>query len=118
MEDGRLQHRPDRSPPRLCGPHRRAQTAHDSEPLGQGDQAVSETPLTGSESLPPESAQHVDKICDRVEAAWKEGLRPESEDYLKETAGPLRAVLLHELVALELAYRRSRDEQPTEEEYR
>jgi WD40 repeat protein/predicted Ser/Thr protein kinase len=60
----------------------------------------------------------VDKICDRVEAAWKEGLRPEIEDYLKETAGPLRAVLLHELVALELAYRRSRDEQPTEEEYR
>ena len=69
-------------------------------------------------SLSPLMIHRMDEVCDRFEAAWKAGLRPRIEDYLEETAGPERSVLWHDLLVLELVYRRRQGERPTPEEYR
>ena len=56
-------------------------------------------------------AVHLDKICDRFEAALKAagggGPRPRIEDYLADVPAAEHAALLPELIALEVAYRRS-----------
>src|SRR5262249_8822380 len=62
-------------------------------------------------------AQQIDQVCDRFETAWKAGPRPRIEDYLTHTPEPGQALLLRELVALEIAYRRRSGEQPRAEEY-
>ena len=79
---------------------------------------MSATLPTIDASLSPSMINGMDDACDRFEAAWKAGLRPQIEDYLEETAGPERSVLWHELLVLELVYRRRQGEQPTPEEYR
>jgi tRNA A-37 threonylcarbamoyl transferase component Bud32/thiol-disulfide isomerase/thioredoxin len=76
---------------------------------------VSTTPL------PPLTPQ-LDEVCDRFEAAWKRADSsgappPRAEDYLGAASGPARLALLHELVALEVAYRRRRGEEPRAEEF-
>ena len=58
-----------------------------------------------------------ERICDRFEVAWQSNLRPSIEDYLTETDVPDRPRLLRELLAVDLAYRRSTGERPTREEY-
>jgi serine/threonine-protein kinase len=67
------------------------------------------------QSLPPEQARRVDHACDRFEADWKR--RPCIEDYLRDVAEPERSVLLHDLILLDMEYRRRRGECPTAEEY-
>jgi serine/threonine-protein kinase len=62
-------------------------------------------------------AQQIDQVCDHFEAAWKAGQRPRIEDYLADTPEPGQALLLCELVALEIAYRRRLGEEPRPEEY-
>jgi eukaryotic-like serine/threonine-protein kinase len=57
-------------------------------------------------------------VCDRYEAEWKAGRRPRIEDYLDEVPEPGRPALWHELLVLELVYRRLRGERPGPEEYR
>src|SRR5215510_6287341 len=57
----------------------------------------------------------------RFEAAWRSGAGgtlPRIEDHLGGLAGTDRLALLRELVALEVACRRKRGEQPRAEEYR
>jgi tRNA A-37 threonylcarbamoyl transferase component Bud32 len=65
---------------------------------------------------------HLDKIRARVEAAWRGaspgGTLPRIEDQLADLSEPDRQTLLPELVALEVAYRRQRGEQPSAKEYR
>ena len=68
-------------------------------------------------SLSPSMINSMDDACDRFEAAWKAGLRPRIEDYLGETVGPERSALWHDLLVLELVYRRRQGERPTPEEY-
>src|SRR5262249_50677356 len=51
------------------------------------------------------------------EGAWKAGQRPQIEDYLADTPEPERSLLLRELLALELAYRRQYGETLTPEAY-
>jgi hypothetical protein len=63
-------------------------------------------------------AQQIDQVCDRFETAWKAGPRPRIEDYLTHTPEPGQALLLRELVALEIAYRRRSGEQPRGEQAR
>jgi formylglycine-generating enzyme required for sulfatase activity len=67
--------------------------------------------------LPPE----LDSVCDRFEAAWEQagerGPAPEIEPFLGESTGGGRVALLHELVALDVAYRRRRGVVPALEEY-
>jgi hypothetical protein len=70
------------------------------------------------ETLPPDQGRLVDQICDRFENAWKTGGRPRIEEFLHETPLPLRSVVLHELLALEVEYRRRQGETPAPEEYR
>ncbi len=78
---------------------------------------MSATLPTIDASVSPLTINRMDEVCDRFEAAWKVGLRPRIEDYLEETAGPEQSTLWHELLVLELVYRRRQGEQPTLEEY-
>ena len=79
---------------------------------------MSTTLPTTDASLSPSVINRIDDACDRFEAAWQTGLRPRIEDYLEETADPERSALWHDLLVLELVYRRRQGERPTPEEYR
>jgi serine/threonine protein kinase len=83
-----------------------------------GEAARSDTPAQSTEALPPALARRVDQVCDRFRAAWQAGRQPAVEPFLKGFAGAERALLLRELLALEVAYRRQQGEQPAHEEYR
>jgi tRNA A-37 threonylcarbamoyl transferase component Bud32 len=73
--------------------------------------------LTAPLPLPP----HLDQVCDRFEDAWRAvaggAARPRLQEFLGAAAGPEQAVLLRELVALEVYYRRRLGEQPRVEDY-
>jgi formylglycine-generating enzyme required for sulfatase activity len=56
------------------------------------------------ESLPAELVLFVDQACDRFEKCLRQGQRPAIEQYLNNAREPARALLLHELVALELVW--------------
>ena len=73
---------------------------------------------TGDGSLSPSMITRIDEACDRFEEAWKAGLRPRIEEYLEVTPEPERSLLWHELLVLEIAYRRRQGERPTPEEDR
>ena len=60
----------------------------------------------------------VDEACDRFEAAWRTGDRPRIEDFLGETTGSDRRVLLRHLLAVELDHRNGLGESPEPSEYR
>jgi formylglycine-generating enzyme required for sulfatase activity len=79
---------------------------------------MSNPPASDNGSLPLEVEEQVDKICDRFEEAWKQGQRPQIEDYLDDLAELGRSALLHHLVKLDIYYRRRAGENPTVEEYR
>jgi tRNA A-37 threonylcarbamoyl transferase component Bud32 len=55
-------------------------------------------------------SDQVDEVCDRYEAAWQAALRgdapPRIDDYLQEVSEAERGRLLHELILLDLHYRR------------
>ena len=74
--------------------------------------------VSGLTGLSATVLEHVDKICDRFDRAWKTGLRPRIEEYLGDETEPARSVLLHELLAAELQWRRHLGERPEREEYR
>jgi hypothetical protein len=59
----------------------------------------------------------VDRAGDRFEDAREAGQRPSIETFLTEAPEPERSVLLHELLVLELGYRRRSGEKPTPAEY-
>jgi serine/threonine-protein kinase len=61
--------------------------------------------------------QHLDRLCDRFEAAWAAGQRPKLEDFLAEAAEADQTALLRELLLVELYYRRRAGEQPTPQDY-
>jgi WD40 repeat protein len=79
---------------------------------------MNDIPRSDNGSLPLEVEEQVDKVCDRFEAAWKQGQRPRIEEYLDNLAEPGRSALLHHLVKLDIHYRRRRGEDPTAEDYR
>src|SRR5262249_51834235 len=62
--------------------------------------------------------RRIDEACLRFEVAWKEGQRPRIEEYLEEFPPAVHAVLLRELLGLELAYRRRNGETVLVEPYR
>ncbi|HKB34859.1 MAG TPA: hypothetical protein VKD72_00300, partial [Gemmataceae bacterium] len=68
------------------------------------------------------SPSPLDEVRARFEMAWQaatpSGTLPRIEDQLGGLADADRRALLHELVALEIGYRRQRGEQPRAEEYR
>jgi serine/threonine-protein kinase len=70
-----------------------------------------------SDTAPADDALRIDQICDRFEAEWRAGRRPELSTYLGEIAPAQRAALLNELLAVEVEYRLRRGERPTLAEY-
>src|SRR5262245_15314457 len=89
-----------------------------SRPSGGGDGVVSQSTPETIVPLP----SHLDEVRARLEAAWRgaspSGTLPRIEDQLGGLSEADRQVLLPELVALEVASRRQRGEQPRAEEYR
>jgi serine/threonine protein kinase len=69
----------------------------------------------------PTQQARIDAICDRFEAAWRaaasSGERPRIEDYVGDPAASEYAILLCELAALDIAYRRLAGENPSVDEY-
>ncbi len=63
--------------------------------------------------LSPLEQRQVNTICDRFEEAQQQGRAPRLEEFLADTVGPVRAVLLRELLMLEREYagRRENDEE-------
>jgi serine/threonine-protein kinase len=78
---------------------------------------MSDTSRLTADSRPLSLEQYLDALCRRFEGAWQAGQRPQIEPYLSEAPPQAQAVLLRELVALELAHRRQAGESPTPEEY-
>src|SRR5215470_5627182 len=76
----------------------------------------SKTPLDDA-PWPPSLALRVERVCNRFEAACKAGQRPRIEHYLGQTPEPERPVLLRELLAVEVEYRRRSGEGITPDEY-
>ena len=62
--------------------------------------------LTLDEEMAVADLQRIDDACDRFEAAWRRGDRPDLESFLTDHSGPCRTSLLRELLALELDLRR------------
>jgi serine/threonine-protein kinase len=62
--------------------------------------------------VPAGLVDDLEAICDRFEEAWKDGRLPRIEDALRDVPAPGRAALLHDLLVLELAYRRRAGECP------
>ena len=61
--------------------------------------------------------RRLDKTCDGFEAAWRAGQRPRLEDFLAEVDGPARVVLLRDLIAVDVDYRRLAGEMPQPDDY-
>ena len=61
--------------------------------------------------------EQIDQACNRFEEALRTGANPVIEDYLREFSHLQRAVLLPELLAVELHFRRKRGDDEVEAEY-
>jgi tetratricopeptide (TPR) repeat protein len=72
-----------------------------------------------SDATDPTSARihRADQECDRFEAAWKAGHRPNIEEQLAAVPAPERPALLRELILLEVDYRRLAGEDPRADEF-
>src|SRR4051794_12068512 len=74
--------------------------------------------VSSAEALPLSEYRRAVAACDRFEAAWRAGPRPDLADYLPGAPGADRAAQLRMLVAVELDLRRSQGERPVADEYR
>jgi WD40 repeat protein len=71
----------------------------------------------GPGPLPLALAYRVEQTCERFEAEWRSGRRPDLPAYLDGTDGPERAALARELVAIDVHWRRRAGERPGLDEY-
>ena len=70
------------------------------------------------EALSPEALRQIIALCNRFEADWQGARRPRIEEFLSAfSPGELRAVVLPELIHLEVSYRLCHGETPQAEEY-
>src|SRR5205823_3839643 len=109
VEDGGVHHRGDCRPARLCAADRGTPVAADPHPVGAGERVMSDSSHSESRLPPswsPAIALQVDEICLRFEEAWRTAPKqpPILEHYLEGVEEPGREKLLHELLAVELAY--------------
>jgi WD40 repeat protein/tRNA A-37 threonylcarbamoyl transferase component Bud32 len=70
------------------------------------------------ENLSLELANQVEQACERFETAWKFQKPPRVEDFVVDVPEAGRAVLLHELILLDLYYRSQAGEQVRAEDYK
>jgi len=73
--------------------------------------------MTDTQLLSPADARQIDQTCDRFEAAWKAGSRPDPAEFLGAAAGPVRSALLRQLLLLDWDYRRRAGENPRAGDY-
>jgi serine/threonine-protein kinase len=66
---------------------------------------MSEAQTTDDAELAIDDQVRNDAVCDRFEAAWREGAWPDLAAYLTGAVGPTRAVLFRELLVLDLEFR-------------
>jgi Protein kinase domain len=64
-----------------------------------------------------ERLKRIDRVCERIEAAWKRGARPRIEDSLEQSSAEEFPELLSEVLLLEWTYRRSRGDRFEASEY-
>jgi tetratricopeptide (TPR) repeat protein len=79
---------------------------------------MSRQPSSHDDSLASRELERIIEVCDRFEQAWHRGRPLRIEDLEGTVPAPLRQRLFHELVCLELEFRRARGEWPTWNEYR
>ncbi len=73
--------------------------------------------LTVEAALPAADLQQIDAVCDQFEAEWRTGRRPDPASYLLQAPPGGLAVLLRDLLNLELEYRLRLGEQPDPQSY-
>jgi tRNA A-37 threonylcarbamoyl transferase component Bud32 len=61
--------------------------------------------------------ERIDEVCLAFEDEWLQGKRPLAEAYLREVPATLHGPLLHELLSIELEYRRGWGEKPVISDY-
>jgi serine/threonine protein kinase len=71
---------------------------------------------TSFEYLPLPAKRRIDSVCERFESAWREG-RPRLESYLDQVPEDEQAILLGELLHIELEFRRRAGEAPAAADY-
>ena len=71
----------------------------------------------GPGSLSATQAEEMDRACDRFEGEWRAGARPDLAAYLAGPSGPVRAALVRELIAVDVAWRKRAGERPAAEDY-
>jgi hypothetical protein len=64
------------------------------------------------------AAYRIELACERFEAEWRSGVRPELAAFLAEFEESPRTMLVRELVAIDLHWRRRAGEQPVIQDYR
>ncbi len=74
------------------------------------------SPISGNDHS-QHSLVQMDQICAAFEQAWRTGQIPRIEDFLQQEPAVQQQLLLQELVAIEVDYRRRRFEKPKPEEY-
>jgi eukaryotic-like serine/threonine-protein kinase len=87
---------------------REPRTVHSKNDLASPYKSSVLDPLSSAPFLSPLSPTEVRQIvqaCDRFEAAWKQGPRPQPEDYLGALGEPLRTAMLRQLLLLDWDYR-------------
>lgn len=74
--------------------------------------------LTGNlDDLPTHEMETIDGLCDHFEREWRNKSSPRLEDYISQAPEHLRQLLLHELLAIELPYRRMSGQAVSSEDY-
>jgi tetratricopeptide (TPR) repeat protein/predicted Ser/Thr protein kinase len=69
-------------------------------------------PTTNGATVGLADRRQLDAVCDRFEAAWREGACPELREFLPGSPGPLRDRMFRELLALEREFRRDEGDTP------
>lgn len=72
---------------------------------------------TDFDDVSADVAENIDEVCDRFEREWKSGNAPRIENFLAEVESDQRAVLLQELLRVELAYLHKSGQLIVEDEY-
>src|SRR5262249_32257233 len=85
--------------------------------LGSGEAVMSQLGDHPGDSDPVALLEWVDEVADRFEAGWAAGRPPRITDHLGDTAGKKRAVLVRELVKIDLERRVKAGEQRQWEDY-
>lgn len=77
-----------------------------------------QSPLSEAGRLSLSGLRHLDRICDRFEAAWRSGKPPRIEEYLSQAPAGRQKTLLYHLLLLDVEYRTAAGDRVAAEEYK